>query len=294
MLLRIVHTTRFNYSDRVFLEPLTIRLRPRCDCWQKLHRYRLQVDPEPKGMTESVDLEGNSITTIWSTGLCKTLTLQTESVVETLRDNPFDFILTENDALSLPIKYDPSYGNALDPYLTRDYSGEDVHDFAHGLLKEFGSNTVSFLTSLNQYIHQTFERIFRPEGDPMHPSELLQTRKGACRDLTILFMDVCRVLGLATRFTSGYFFGEEEGFEHQLHAWAEVYLPGGGWRGYDPTHGLAVADRHIALASACKPLLTAPTFGMYRGTGITSSLDFDIQIQKVASVEDSNSQAEPS
>lgn len=291
MLLRTTHTTRYIYSDRVYLEPLTIRLHPRSDCWQTLRHYQLDIDPAPKGVTESVDLEGNSVATIWSTGLCDTLVLKAESIVETMRANPFDFILTDNQALSLPIKYDTSYGNALDPYLTREYSSEDVHDFAHRLLKDFGSSTISFLTSLNQYIHQYFNRILREEGDPLHPSELLKTREGSCRDLTVFFMDVCRVLGMATRFTSGYFFGEEEGFEHQLHAWAEVYLPGGGWRGYDPTHGLAVADRHIALASACKPALTAPTYGMYRGTGVTSSIDYEVRIERVDQL---SSQKEPS
>lgn len=292
MLLHIEHTTRFTYSDRVYIEPLTIRLRPRSDSWQSLRQFKMDIDPAPKGVSESIDLEGNSVFSIWSTGLLNSLTLKAESLVETLQDNPFNFILTDNQALSLPVKYDPVFGNALDPYMTREYSSEDIHDFAHTLLKEFGSNTISFLTSLNQYMHQNFNRILRKDGDPLHPSELLQTREGACRDLAVLFMDICRVLGLATRYTSGYFFADDEDFDqHELHAWVEVYLPGGGWRGYDPTHGLAVADRHVAIASACTPVLTTPTYGMYRGTGISSSLEYDINIKQVDSVGNHNGAA---
>lgn len=289
MLFRIEHATRFIYSDRVYIEPMALRLRPRSDCWQTLRKFSLNIDPAPKGLTESVDLEGNSVASIWSTGLLDRLTIEAVSEIETTLENPFNFILTDTQALSLPIKYDAGYGNALDPYLTREYSSDDVHEFADTLLKEFGTNTISFLTSLNQYIHEHFHRILREQGPPLHPSDLLKTREGACRDLAVLFMDICRVLGLATRFTSGYFFGEDDGFDqHELHAWAEVYLPGGGWRGYDPTHGLAVADRHVALASACKPALTAPTCGMYRGTGISSSLEYNIQITRIDALETHN------
>lgn len=203
MLFRIEHTTRFIYSDRVHIEPMTLRLRPRSDCWQKLHTFSLNIDPAPKGLTESADLEGNSVASIWSTGLLNRLSIEAVSEVETTRENPFDFILTDSQALSLPINYDAGYGNALDPYLTREYSSDDVHEFADTLLKEFGTNTISFLTSLNQYIHENFHRVLREQGPPLHPSELLKTREGACRDFAVLFMDVCRVLGLATRFTSG-------------------------------------------------------------------------------------------
>ncbi|MGP0628443.1 transglutaminase family protein [Nitrospina sp. 32_T5] len=289
MLFRIEHAIRYIYSDRAYIEPMTIRLRPRSDCWQMLHKHSLDIEPAPNGMTESVDLEGNSVTSIWSTGLLDRLSIKAVSQVETAQENPFNFIINDSQALSLPIKYDAGYGNALDPYITREYSSDDVHEFANALLKEFGTNTTSFLTGLNQYLHENFHRVLREQGEPLHPSALLKTREGACRDLTVLFMDVCRVLGMATRFTSGYFFGDDDGFDqHELHAWAEVYLPGGGWRGYDPTHGLAVADRHVAMASACKSSLTAPTSGTYRGTGVTSSLEYNIQISRIDALETHN------
>ncbi len=283
MYIQVQHEIRYIYSGQVYIEPMTIRLRPRTDCSQALLHYQLTVDPKPQGMSESVDLDGNSVTCIWSPGLCTSLTLKVESLVETKRENPFDFILTDDTLFSLPAKYAPYYHNALDPYLERDYTGDDVVDFAHELIKKFGANTVSFLSQTNLYIHENFEREIRDSGDPLNPSELLERKKGACRDFAVLFMDVCRVLGLAARFTSGYFLGETEEPEYQLHAWAEVYLPGAGWRGYDPTHGLAVADRHIALATGSKPEHAAPTAGMYRGTGITSTLEYHIHLHQVES-----------
>ncbi|MFM7576061.1 MAG: transglutaminase-like domain-containing protein, partial [Microcystaceae cyanobacterium] len=88
-----------------------------------------------------------------------------------------------------------------------------------------------------------------------------RNKRGSCRDLTILFMEVCRTMGLAARFVSGYQEGDQATEDWELHAWAEVYLPGGGWRGYDPTHGLAVSDRHIALVASPNPQDCAPVTG---------------------------------
>lgn len=91
-------------------------------------------------------------------------------------------------------------------------------------------------------------------------------------------MDACRAVGLGARFVSGYQEGDPEQERRDLHAWAEVYLPGGGWRGYDPTHGLAVADRHVALAAGMRPALAAPITGTFRGTGASSRMQTDIKI----------------
>jgi len=286
MYIRTQHEIRYIYSGQVYIEPMTVRLRPRSDCSQILHHYRLTVEPTPQGISESVDLDGNSVTCIWSPGLCESLTLTVESTVETKRENPFDFILTDDTLFSLPAKYGSYYQSALDPYLERDYTGDDVVDFAHEMIKKFGSSTITFLTQMNLHIHETFTRVIRDSGDPLSPSELLTRKEGACRDFAVLFIDICRVLGLASRFASGYFLGDTEEPEFQLHAWVEVYLPGAGWRGYDPSHGLAVADRHVVLATGCKPEHAAPTVGMYRGTGITSTLEYHIHIQQVDSLED--------
>ena len=111
--------------------------------------------------------------------------------------------------------------------------------------------------------------IVRHEGEPQPPLVTLTQGQGACRDYTVLFLEVCRIVGLAGRFVSGYFGGEPENEERHLHAWAEVYLTNAGWRGYDSMFGLAVADQHIALAAGATPSLAAPTTGTFRGTGVS-------------------------
>lgn len=280
MFFKIEHAISLKYTGPVFIEPFTVRLQPHSDCRQKLQDFSLTIDPPPQGKSESVDTDGNSSLCVWSLGMCDSMTIRAVSRVETLQSNPYNFILTEDDSLKLPVRYSKDLEKSLDPYLEREYSGADVNTFTKQILDESGANTVTFLNALNDHLCGKFEKTFRAEGDPMHPVELLKAGGGSCRDFAVLFMDSCRSLGLAARFTSGYFAGDFEDDQRHLHAWPEIYLPGGGWRGFDPVHGLAVADRHISVASAANPRLAAPTTGMYRGTGIDSSIDYEISIEE--------------
>ena len=141
-------------------------------------------------------------------------------------------------------------------------------------------NTTAFLMQLADRIHHDFQHVGRFEGEPMAPEETLAGRSGACRDTAMLFVAACRSQGLAARFVSGYSIHHPpEVTEHELHAWAEVYLPGAGWRGYDPSLGLAVADGHMVLATAPDHRLAAPVTGTYRGTGVTSTMTYALSVR---------------
>jgi transglutaminase-like putative cysteine protease len=270
------------------MEPMTVRLRPRSDCWQKLHQFKMEFDPSPEGKTELVDLDGASSTFMWFSGTHPALNISTTSWVETLKANPFDYILKEPEFFELPAKLSEDYQFPLEPYLHRSAPSAEVDDFARKIAQEVNRSTVSFLSTLCLRIHEMMDINLRLTGDPMPPEELLTNTTGACRDLTVLFMDACRSLGLPARYTSGYFYGDEEFSQRELHAWAEVYLPGGGWRGYDPTAGLVVSDQHVAVASGPTWILTTPTTGNFRGTGANSSLDFEIQVQAAESLDELN------
>jgi transglutaminase-like putative cysteine protease len=108
--------------------------------------------------------------------------------------------------------------------------------------------------------------------------QTLQSRSGACRDLTVLFVDCCRAEGIPARFASGYQRGDVTRERRYLHAWPEVYLAGAGWRGFDPTHGEAIADTHVTIAAAAHPRDTMPLTGSFRGNQATSELDFKLEI----------------
>jgi transglutaminase-like putative cysteine protease len=212
-------------------------------------------------------------------------------VVETLRTNPFDYLL-ETGAMELPVRYRPESRAALAAYQAFDQPpGSVVTEFANEILAGAKRQTIVFLTKLCGWIAGSFQNEIRPEGAPLPPEVTLAKRSGSCRDLAVLFIEACRAVGLAARFVSGYQSALDSDGDRHLHAWAEVFLPGAGWRGYDPGLGLAVADQHVALASGLTPLAAAPSVGTFRGTGVSSNLESQIVIRTTDTATQSQSQS---
>jgi transglutaminase-like putative cysteine protease len=278
MLFHIKHTTRYSYNRTVFCEPFTVRLRPREDAKQRLLRYQFAVEPQPAGLCDYLDVEGNAATQCWFNTPTCALTLTVNCVVETLRSNPFDFLLN-GDAVNFPVQYRPDIAAVLAPYCAVRCTAGPVTELANELQNQTDHQTVPFLIKLASWISENFEKTIRFEGNP-NPADLtLKTRQGSCRDLAVLFSEVCRAAGLASRFVSGYQSQEENNGDRHLHAWSEVYLPGAGWRGFDPGQGAAVADHHVAVATGLDPLAAAPTVGSFRGTGASSTMDSQVVIR---------------
>ena len=277
MLYEFTHSINYSYSKPVFFEPHTLRLRPWSNSWQHLLEFHLQVSPTPAGKADFTDLDGTSPSLLWFEGLHEALTINTSFKVETQFTNPFDYVLNP-DALVLPMHYGNEFGSVLAPYLAGGDSSPEVKALADRIGREADWETTAFLLTLTRTMAETISPIVRLEGEPQPPLVTLNQGQGACRDFTVLFLEVCRLVGLAGRFVSGYFGGEPELEERHLHAWAEVYLPGLGWRGYDPMNGVAVADQHIAVAAAATPSLAAPVTGTIRGTGPSSTMITDIRM----------------
>ncbi len=280
MLFRITHTTTYTYSQPVALGPHVIRLRPRPDGSQRLLDFQLHIEPEPILLSESPDPEGNVVNHAGFAGDTARLHVTSSFTLETLRSDPFDYQL-EPGFSRLPAAYDNPLEGPLAPYREEPYIADSVREFAHSLAAEAGAEPVAFLTALNTRLHQMINREIRPAGNAQAPAVTLAIQKGACRDLTVLFMAACRAHGLATRFVSGYHKGHPERQYRYLHAWPEVYLPGGGWRGYDPTQGVIVTDEHVPLAAARTQEGTMPIQGIFTFTGasVTSQLDFSLTIE---------------
>jgi transglutaminase-like putative cysteine protease len=289
MFFNISHQIKYTYSEPIFVEPLTVRLRPRCNSMQRVYKFSLNIEPAPAGIAEPIDLDGNNIATVWFDGLHDSISVSALSRVEVLPISPFNYVVTEKAVLALPVKYSQRYWGALDPYVRRRYGRSQVDSFIQPIIKETEGQTMPFLTKLASIMHEQFEREFRETGTPMTPNETIAKRSGACRDLALLFMESCRAVGLAARYTSGYGYAENEnGLEKRhMHAWVEVYLPGGGWRGIDPSIGLAVSDRHVAVAAAAEPADAAPTGGTFLGTGIRSELEYEVSISCSSSYQSS-------
>lgn len=280
MLFEITHHTRYHYSQPVFLEPFIVRLRPRCDASQTLRSYRIEVTPTPHGMTHCSNLFGNNTETMWFNGLHENLVIDVHTQVETHHGNPFDFIVTDPAALTLPLVYELQLAQVLDIYRYRESDDPLLAAFAQEMMRAAKHATLPFLTLLAEEIYQRLTYMLRELGDPWTPAETLKQGKGSCRDFAILFIDVCRSVGIAARFVSGYCIGDAAA-GGDMHAWAEVYLPGSGWRGFDPSRGLSVNDDYVAVAAGQISREAAPTFGSYRGEAV-SSMDAEILMRVVA------------
>jgi transglutaminase-like putative cysteine protease len=169
-------------------------------------------------------------------------------------------------------RYTSGLERLLAPYSLQTQSDDHVDRFAQEIAYEAGGNTLYFLDSLSQRLYETCSRVIRETGTPQEPAITLQRRQGSCRDLAILFIDACRTVGIAARFVSGYRRYGRDPAKRYMHAWPEVFLPGGGWRGYDPTQNIRVSDLHVAVAASHEPSGAAPIEGAYFGGSVPSKM----------------------
>lgn len=274
MTLDVIHQLRYTYDRLITLTPHTMYLYPRPLPYQRLLGYTLDVDPLPNKIVRNVDVEGNVQQLVYFGGMTDHLHITARMQLESDDFNSLDFVLFPFDAQRVPFVYSAPVRSLLEPYLERDGITEQVEMWARQVAAGANWQTVPFLLKLSQTIRE-FAYEVRETGAPLEPADTLFNRRGSCRDFTTLYMAACRSLGLAARFVSGYLFGSAQQ-EHELHAWAEVYLPGAGWRGFDPTENLVVMNRHIFLASSARAELTAPVSGTFTGyaTGtLTASVD---------------------
>jgi len=293
MFFRIQHRLSYTYDRPVFLEPMTLRLTPRQDSSQRLLEHQLKLVDPPAGLTRVLEPDGTDAVVAWFQPERDHLTIEVDMLVETLRSNPFDWIVTHREAQHLPVAYPEADARSLVGCL-QDQTDPTVCAWAQAIADRADGSATAFLSALADDIHHGFHHVGRLEGEPTSAAETLATLTGACRDTAMLFIAACRSQGLAARFVSGYSMHHPpEVSEHELHAWAEVYLPGGGWRGFDPSLGLAVADGHVVLAAAPDHHLAAPVSGRYRGTGVGSSLAYLIRLQAAASREELEGSPQP-
>jgi transglutaminase-like putative cysteine protease len=276
MRISATHSTVYRYDFPVYLEPHIFRLRPRMNSAQRLLAFDLQITPTPAGITECLDQDGNLALNAWFNAPTRELSVMSRFTVELLRENPFDYLIGES--LKLPLWYREPLCAALTPYRQDAHVAESVKQYAKSVGANAQSNALLFLTALSRQIYQTFRQTVRPDGLPWPSDRTLSRMEGSCRDLAVLFCDVCRVMGIAARFVSGYECASAGRQDSYMHAWAEVYLPIIGWRGYDPARGLAVSNTHVAVAAGFDPDLASPVAGWYSG-GSQSRMEASLHLQ---------------
>jgi len=277
MKITVTHSTRYRYDSPVILEPHIFRLRPRMTNAQRLLTFDLQIAPTPAGTTECLDQDGNLAVNAWFDTPTVELSVVSRFTVEMLRQNPFDYVIT-GESLNLPLWYRDPLCAALTSYRHDGHVAESVKQYAKQVAGNAQSDALSFLMGLSRQIFQTCRQVTRPYGPPWPSDQTLNLLEGSCRDLAVLFCDACRVMGIAARFVSGYECASASSQDPYMHAWAEVYLPGVGWRGYDPARGLAVSNGHVAVAAGFDYDLASPVAGWYSG-GSRSQMEASLSLQ---------------
>jgi transglutaminase-like putative cysteine protease len=276
---RLIHRFDYRYSEPVLLGPHRFCLRPRPHGFQRLISYQLQVSPDPSQLYDLLAAGGDTITRARFLGESDHLTVVATSEVETYNPPLIEACLDE-DMARLPVtigKLNPDLLSNLQGWLPNGQHDAAATDLAQEALMGSDQRSLTFLQQLVEMIQDRVKYTQRHVGPAWPAGRTLKERVGSCRDLAMLMIECCRSMGLPARFVSGYHLVEPKPERYDLHAWAEVYLQGAGWRGFDPSGQGAVDDRYIPVATSSKSDLTAAISGSFSGPpGVKSTLEWEI------------------
>ncbi|MEZ7505505.1 transglutaminase N-terminal domain-containing protein [Flavobacterium sp. Arc2] len=279
MKFKITHNTVYLFNSEVFLEPHYLRFRPRETTYVDVTDYSITILPEPTGHRVVQDEENNVVDFCWFEGMTNQLTITSTTILETKDFNPFDFLIYPLHFNQLPLQYDELQKKLLFSTLEGQLISQELLDYGTAILKESNFNTISFLTNLTKQLHDDFSVEYREVGSPLKPDETFTIKRGSCRDLSWMQINLLRQFGIAARFVSGYYYFDMIHPAYELHAWVEVFLPGIGWLGLDPSHGILTGNTHFPIASSAHFENTMPVSGGIRGSA-TSKLETQLSIEK--------------
>ena len=276
----IVHRLTYVYDAPVSLGAHRLCLKPRGVGFQQLLEHQLSVSPEPSQHQEVLGASGDEIQRLNFLGTTNRLSFEARSRVET-RPAPALRSCLSGEEPTLPFpqsRLNPDVQGALGGWLPNGQHEPSVIDLAQDALMGCNQTALSFLEQLIELIQDRVKYTQRHLGPAWPAGRTLRERIGSCRDLSMVMVACCRCVGLPARFVSGYQLSDPAPERYELHAWTEIYLPGAGWRGFDPSAGGEVGDRYVVLASSATPELTAAVSGTFSGPhGTKSQLDWSIE-----------------
>ncbi len=279
---RIDHHTTYRYLEPVELKPHILRLRPREGHELRIESSSLDIFPAPK-LRWHRDVENNSVCTASFVNRTNLLTIKSQVFIQQFDITPFDFLVSDY-AVDYPFDYSNEDLPLLSPYLG---SKLELNSYLQSWISELSApgeslQSIVLLQRLNQRIYRSFTYMKREEEGVQSANKTLSLCSGSCRDFANLFMVIAQQLGFAARFVSGYVYSN--GAVNQpgsSHAWAEVFIPGAGWKGFDPTIGELVGSQHITLAVARLPESVSPVSGAYFGIP-GAAMEVSVWVNEVA------------
>ena len=267
MKIRIQHRTTYRYNQSVRIGQHKIMMRPREGHDVHIESSVLEIKPAHT-IRWMRDVNGNSLAKVDFNEMASEISFYSELVLNQYDTNPLDFIL-EDSAVNFPFIYDADSLGELTAFMTILYP-RDV-----AVLKEWLTQfwkpgekieSIALLQNLNTHINRNFKYTRRDEAGVQTPAETIKLNSGSCRDFATLMLEACRCWGLAARFVSGYMQCEAtEAGGASTHAWTEVYLPGAGWKGFDPTSGIMTGAQHVTVGVSRNPENAAPISGSFQG-----------------------------
>jgi len=280
MRLKIRHATVYRYSEAVHFGPHRLMIRPREEHDRAIESSMLEIFP-PHQLRWQSDVYGNSVAVVNFLQPSETLRIVSEVVVKQFEPNPFNFILDPR-VVDYPFAYDDEELPELEPFRAKLYP-QDTEAMVEWLAPHWpghGSRpTIDLLLGLNQAINTGMQYVRREEMGVQSPGETLQLGSGSCRDYAVFLIEACRHLGLAARFVSGYVHTSDE--HSSTHAWTEIYLPGAGWKGFDPTSGILASDLHVPVAVSRHPGGASPISGSHSSRSAFIDLDVAVKIEEL-------------
>lgn len=280
---QIVHRTVYNYSGCVQLGSHALRLRPRESHNLRIESSRITIQPEAS-LRWHRDVEDNSVAIASFAAPADLLLIESSLIIQQYDQEPLDF-LVEDYAVYYPFTYAPEDRTVLDAYLLvvpAPQSGSLAQWTSTVWQPGEAIESYALLQRLNLTIHELVSYRQREEPGVQAPAETLIRVSGSCRDLAFLFMEAAKLLGFAARFVSGYSCTSHAADDAgSTHAWAEVFLPGAGWKGFDPTRGEIVGENHISVAVGRLPHSVPPIAGSFIGDSRLLSMDVAVRVRKL-------------
>ena len=279
MKIRYIHKLHYKYEEPVQLGEHRICMKPRSHGFQNLISFQFNIEPKPAFIYPLIAASGEEIIRTTFEGMSRELYIEAICYVETFK-HPELYQCVKNKDLTLPFCrniINRDLNGALEGWLPNGQHDPSAIALSQEALAGSGNNVLSYVFQLIEIIQDRVKYTKRHVGPAWPASRTLRERVGSCRDLAMLMVEASRSVGIPSRFVSGYHFEDPPPKSYELHAWAELYIPGAGWRGFDPSGKGLIDDRYLTLVASSKSNLTAVITGNFFGkTNLSNDFVWEI------------------